>query len=61
MKKNKKINFFNRRQFMSYILSVSALASIPKISIASNPDVIVIGAGATRSGLRAAKEVNKIL
>ena len=43
--------FFNRRQFISYILSVPVLASIPKISLASNPDVIVIGAGA--SGLAA--------
>jgi len=41
----KKFNFFNRRQFISYILSVSALASIPKISLASNPEVIVVGAG----------------
>jgi len=41
----KKFNFFNRRQFVSYILSVSALASIPKISLASNPDVIVGGSG----------------
>ena len=45
MNKYKKFNFFNRRQFISYILSVSALASIPKISLASNPDVIVVGAG----------------
>ena len=43
--------FFNRRQFISYILSVPVLASIPKISSASNPDVIVIGSGA--SGLAA--------
>ena len=42
---DKKFNFFNRRQFVSYILSVSALTSIPKISLASNPDVIVVGAG----------------
>ena len=45
MNKYKKFNFFNRRQFISYILSVSALASIPKISLASSPDVIVVGAG----------------
>jgi len=45
MNKYKKFNFFNRRQFISYILSVSALASIPKISLASNSDVIVVGAG----------------
>ena len=51
MNKYKKFNFFNRRQFISYILSVSVLANIPKISLASNPDVIVIGAGA--SGLAA--------
>ncbi|MDC0056928.1 FAD-dependent oxidoreductase [Alphaproteobacteria bacterium] len=51
MSKDKKFNFFNRRQFISYILSVSALTNIPKISLASNPDVIVIGAGA--SGLAA--------
>jgi len=44
MNRHKKFNFFNRRQFVSYILSVSALASIPKISLASNPDVIVVGA-----------------
>jgi len=44
MNRYKKFNFFNRRQFISYILSVSALASIPKISLASNPDVIIIGA-----------------
>ena len=46
MNKYKKFNFFNRRQFISYILSISALTSIPKISLASNPDVIVVGAGA---------------
>ena len=51
MNRYKKFNFFSRRQFISYILSVSALASIPKISLASNPDVIVVGAGA--SGLAA--------
>ena len=51
MNKYKKSNFINRRQFISYILSVSVLANIPKISLASNPDVIVIGAGA--SGLAA--------
>ena len=45
MNKYKKFNFFNRRQFVSYILSVSALASIPNISLASNSEVIVIGAG----------------
>ena len=45
MNKYKKFNFFNRRQVISYILSVSALANIQKISLASNPDVIVIGAG----------------
>jgi len=44
MNRYKKFNFFNRRQFISHILSVSALASIPKISLASNPDVIVVGA-----------------
>ena len=44
MNKYKKFNFFNRRQFILYILSVAALANIPKISPASNPDVIVIGA-----------------
>ncbi len=43
--------FFNRRQFISYILSVPLLVNIPKFSLASNPDVIVIGAGA--SGLAA--------
>ena len=42
MNKYKKFNFFNQRQFISYILPVSALANIPKISLASNPDVIVI-------------------
>ena len=42
---DKKFNFFNRRQFVSYILSVSVLASILKISLASNPDAIVVGAG----------------
>ncbi len=51
MNKYKKFNFVNRRQFVSYILSFSALASIPKLPLASNPDVIVIGAGA--SGLAA--------
>ena len=45
MNKYKKFNFFNRRQVISYILSVSALANIQKISLASNTDVIVIGAG----------------
>ena len=49
--------FFNRRQFISYILSVPVLASIPKISFASNPDVIVIGAGA--SGLAATEYLLK--
>jgi len=44
MNKYKKFNFINRRQFISYILSVSTLANIPKISLASNPDVIVVGA-----------------
>jgi len=44
MNRYKKFNFFNRRQFISCILSVSALASVPKISLASNPDVIVVGA-----------------
>jgi len=51
MNKYKKFNFINRRQFISYILSALALANIPRISLASNPDVIVIGAGA--SGLAA--------
>ena len=46
MDEDKMVNFSNRRQFISYILSVSALTSIPKISIASDPDVIVVGAGA---------------
>ena len=45
MNKYKEFNFINRRQFISYILSASALASIPKVSLASNPDVIVVGAG----------------
>ena len=44
MNRYKKFKFFNRRQFISYILSVPALTSIPKISLASNPEVIVIGA-----------------
>ena len=44
MNRYKKFNIFNRRKFISYILSVLALASIPKISLASNPDVIVVGA-----------------
>ena len=44
MNKYKKFNFFNQRQFITYILFVSALANIPKISLVSNPDVIVIGA-----------------
>jgi len=44
MNKYKKFNFINRRQFISYILSVSTLVNIPKISLASNPDVIVVGA-----------------
>ena len=43
--------FFNRRQLISYILSIPILTNISKISLASNPDVIVIGAGA--SGLAA--------
>ena len=43
--------FFDRRRFISYILSVPVLASVPKISLASNPEVVVIGAGA--SGLAA--------
>tara|TARA_Y100000590_G_scaffold469001_1_gene654334 strand:- start:2272 stop:3627 length:1356 start_codon:yes stop_codon:yes gene_type:complete len=51
MNKYKKSNLINRRKFISYILSVSALANIPKISLASDPDVIVIGAGV--SGLAA--------
>ena len=51
MNKHKKLNSFNRREFIFYILSLSVLANIPKISLASNPDVIVIGAGA--SGLAA--------
>ncbi len=45
MNKHKKLKFFNRRQFILYILSVSVLTNIPTISLASNPDVIVIGAG----------------
>ena len=57
MNKYKKSNFINRRQFISYILSVSVLANIPKISLASNPDVIVIGAGA--SGLAATEYLLK--
>ena len=44
MNRYKNLNFFNRRQFILCILSLSALASIPKISLASNPDVIVVGA-----------------
>ena len=40
MNKYKKFNFFNRRQFISYILSVLALTSVSKISLASNPDVL---------------------
>ena len=51
MNRYKKFDFFNRRQFISYILSVLALTSVSKISLASNPDVIVVGAGA--SGLAA--------
>ena len=57
MNKYKKLNFFNRRKFISYILSISVLAKIPKISLASNPDVIVIGAGA--SGLAATEYLLK--
>ena len=57
MDKHKKFNFFNRRQFISSILSVSALINLPKISLASDPDVIVIGAGA--SGLAATEYLLK--
>ena len=46
MDKGKKFNLFNRRNFISYILSFSVFTSIPKISLASDPDVIVVGAGA---------------
>lgn len=42
---------FNRRHFISYILSIPILTNIAKIASSSNPDVIVIGAGA--SGLAA--------
>lgn len=51
------LNFFNRRKFISYILSVSALTNIPKYSFATNPDVIVIGAGA--AGLAATEYLLK--
>ena len=37
MNKCKKFNFFTRRQFISYILSIPVLVNIPKISLASNP------------------------
>ena len=57
MDKHKKFNFFNRRQFISSILSVSALTNLPKISLASDPEVIVIGAGA--SGLAATEYLLK--
>ena len=57
MDKYKKFNFFNRRQFISSILSVSALTNLPKISLASDPEVIVIGAGA--SGLAATEYLLK--
>lgn len=51
------LNFFNRRKFISYILSVSALTNIPKYSFATNPEVIVIGAGA--AGLAATEYLLK--
>ena len=57
MDKHKKFNYFNRRQFISSILSVSALTNLPKISLASDPEVIVIGAGA--SGLAATEYLLK--
>ena len=39
--------FINRRQFLKTSLSGFALASLPVISFAqSNPDIVVIGAGA---------------
>ena len=51
MNKIEKNKFFSRRQFISFILSVLALTNVPKVSLAVNPDVIVIGAGV--SGLAA--------
>ena len=57
MSRYKKSNSINRRQFISYILSIPILANIPKISLALDPDVIVIGAGA--SGLAATEYLLK--
>ena len=52
------INKISRRQFLKNSLSGFALASLPVISFAqSNPDVVVIGAGA--SGLSATAHLMK--
>tara|TARA_B100000795_G_scaffold190952_1_gene145535 strand:- start:146 stop:340 length:195 start_codon:yes stop_codon:yes gene_type:complete len=48
------INKIDRRQFLKTSLSGFALTTLPQISFSqSNPDVVVIGAGADRSGRRA--------
>jgi monoamine oxidase len=52
------INRIGRRQFIKTSLSGLALATLPRISFAqSNPDVVVIGAGA--AGLAATQELMK--
>ena len=52
------INRIGRREFLKSSLSGLALATLPRISFAqSNPDVVVIGAGA--AGLSATAELMK--
>ena len=52
------INRIGRRQFLKSSLSGLALVTLPRISFAqSNPDVVVIGAGANRSGKRAVTDL----
>ena len=52
------INRIGRREFLKTSLSGLALATLPRISFAqSNPDVVVIGAGA--AGLSATAELMK--
>ena len=52
------MKIIGRRQFLKTSLSGLALATLPKISFSqSNPDVVVIGAGA--SGLAATAELMK--
>ena len=48
------MKLIGRRQFLKTSLSGISLATLPVISFSqSNPDVVVIGAGADRSGSRA--------